>query len=132
MAEGLLNQYIKDHDLTVQIGSAGIIALVGQPAHPFAQSLMQEHGIDITGHRARQLTPELVVAADLVLVMDEEQRKVIENITPFARGRIHTLGKWSQIEIPDPMGKTIVDFEHVLSLITHELQDWQLKLWKST
>lgn len=131
MAEGLLSQFIQDNHLEVKVSSAGLKALNKQPAHPFAQSLMQEQGIDISQHRSRQLTSELVLNADLILVMDDNQRSSIENELPFTKGKIHTLGKWSQFDIPDPIGKSRDQFEIVFKLIAQGIQDWQLKLWKS-
>ena len=50
-----------------EVSSAGVGALVGHPADPFAMELMRERGLDIAAHRARQVTPELVAAHDLVL-----------------------------------------------------------------
>lgn len=49
--------------------SAGVAAAVGQPASEHAVSVLQQHGIDLGHHVARQLTPELVQRADLVLTM---------------------------------------------------------------
>src|SRR3954470_16771692 len=38
------------------VKSAGLAALVGEPAVPHALELMREKGIDLSRHRARQLT----------------------------------------------------------------------------
>ena len=81
MAEGLLRLRLAGRT-GVTVGSAGIAARVGEPADPMAQGLMRERGIDIAGHRARQLTPELAGAHDLVLVMEQEHERALLEIAP--------------------------------------------------
>jgi protein-tyrosine phosphatase len=44
------------------VESAGVAALVGRPADSLAVDLLRERGIDLSAHRARQLTPELAAA----------------------------------------------------------------------
>ena len=44
-------------------------------------------------------------------------------------GKVHRLGKWSDIDIPDPYKKPKVAFEHALVLIEQGLKDWTTKLW---
>lgn len=58
----------------VATASAGISALVGRPADGLAQELMAARGLDLSGHRARQLTPELATSFDLILVMEDGHR----------------------------------------------------------
>ena len=64
--------------------------------------LMQERGLDITGHRARQITPEMVHTADLVLVMEQGHRRVLDANEPESRGKIYRLGEWQERDIGDP------------------------------
>src|SRR5690606_13926645 len=55
----------------VEVSSAGLQALVGRPVDPQAATLLRENGIDPDSHVARQSTPSVLVAADLVLVMEQ-------------------------------------------------------------
>jgi protein-tyrosine phosphatase len=130
MAEGLFKQYIVSQKLPINISSAGTNACVAQAAHPIAQQLMLEKGIDISHHRARQITQELVVASDLILVMEETQLQAVKSNFPFTQGRVHTLGKWSRFEIPDPLYRSREEFETVLKLMEQGTREWQSKLWK--
>jgi protein-tyrosine-phosphatase len=51
-----------------EFSSAGTNAYVGAPCPPEAVEIaLAHHGIDLSGHRARQLTPELEADADLVV-----------------------------------------------------------------
>jgi protein-tyrosine-phosphatase len=53
----------------VSVASAGIAARAGDDASEHAVSVGRRHGVDLAGHRSRQLTPALVDWADLVLAM---------------------------------------------------------------
>lgn len=112
----------------VQVGSAGIGALVDRPADPTAQALMQECGLDISAHRARQLTPALLRQHDLILVMEAGHKKAVEAIDPSARGKIYRWGEWSGFDVPDPFGESREVFEQALALLRRGLEDWSSKL----
>jgi len=62
----------------VDIASAGTSAVDGQPASDGAVLVGLERELDLTGHRARQLTPEHVDAADLILVMGPHHLERVE------------------------------------------------------
>jgi len=113
----------------VHIHSAGIGALVGKPADAHALRLMQEHGTDISAHRARQLTPAIAGTADLILVMEVGHQRRIHSISPASRGKVHTLGKWADVEVPDPYQKSPEYFAYTLGLIEQGVDQWAAKLW---
>ncbi len=62
--------------------------------------------------------------------MEDAQLQVFKRKFPFTQGRVFTLGKWSQFEIPDPLNRTTEEFESVLKLIEQGTREWQSKLWK--
>lgn len=127
MAEAVLRQALQEHDDRV-VGSAGIAALVDEPAADFAVELMRERGLDITQHRARQLTPELISVADLILVMESSQRRVIDSNEPTARGKVYRLGEWQDMEIADPFRQPRDAFEEALELIDKGVAEWVKRL----
>jgi len=112
----------------VTVESAGLGALVGEPASEHAIALMQERGVDITSHRAKQLTPELVNGTDLILVMESKHKRVIEANEPTARGKIFRLGEWQDLEIPDPHRHPRDVFEVALGMIDKGVADWVERL----
>lgn len=127
MAEGLWKARMAPRGTVVE--SAGIGALVGRPADPTAQALMAARGIDISGHRARQLTPDLIRAADLIIVMEDGHRKAVEQIDVVARGRVHRVGRWGKFDVPDPYRRPRAEFEHALELISTGLADFERNLF---
>jgi protein-tyrosine-phosphatase len=104
MAEGLLKKMWGD----LSVSSAGIGALVGEGPSSEALEVMQEYGVDISDHIARQVDGEMVREADLVLTMERYQREKLKRAYPEADGKIYTLKEYAGIgtDIPDPYGTT--------------------------
>jgi protein-tyrosine phosphatase len=113
----------------LEVSSAGLAAQPGRPADPMAVELLAERGLDLSGHRARQIEPSLVEAADLVLVMEREQVAALDRLTPAARGRIQPLGRFGNFDVPDPFRKPRPAFEEALALIDRGLQEYAQRFW---
>lgn len=127
-------EYLLKHDSRigqagVEVASAGLSALVGRPADPSSVEVLAARGIDLTPHVARQLTPQMIFASDLVLVMESWQQKEVERLVPAGRGKVHTVGRWQGFEIPDPYRKPKEAFEEMLALAEKGVADWRKKLW---
>ncbi len=130
MAEGLLRARFVGHR-RARIESAGLAALEGRPADPIAVELLAERGIDISAHRARQLIPELLADFELVLVMEEEHRRRIEELSRAARGRVHRIGRYGGFDVADPFRKPRAAFERSLSLIERGLDELGQIFWRA-
>jgi protein-tyrosine phosphatase len=129
MAEALMRGLLARRAPDTRVESAGLGAPVGQPADPHAIELMSERGIDITAHRARQASAKLLADFPVVLVMEEAQRRLTGQRYRGARERTHRLGRWSDFDVPDPIGKERLAFEHALVLIDQGIADWIARLW---
>jgi protein-tyrosine phosphatase len=130
MAEGLLrSRFIGRPGATV--ASAGIAALAGRPADPIACELLAAHGIDISDHRARQLTADLVTGHDLVLVMEQAHVRAVELMFPVARGRVRRIGEFGGFDVDDPYGKGRGDFERALARIERGLDEFERAFWSA-
>lgn len=113
-----------------QFGSAGLGALVGQGVEPSARELAEAEGLDVSGHQARQLTREMLVAADLILVMSQGQRRAVGELAPQVLGKTMTLGRWlpGEPEIPDPYRKSREAFEYAHRLLKDATSAWAKRL----
>ncbi|MES3025505.1 MAG: low molecular weight protein-tyrosine-phosphatase [Pseudomonadota bacterium] len=120
MAEGLLKRALPQK----RIYSAGLGALIGKPADPIARQLMVEDGVDIGEHRAQQISTALVARAELVLVMDLEQKRHVETMYPIARGKVFRLCEASRQDVPDPYREGIDSFKNAQRLIAEGVQVW--------
>ena len=127
MAEALLRNALRGKE-EFSVESAGLSALVDEPASEHAVALMSERGIDISSHRARQLQPELVNKADLILVMESGHKKAIETADVTVRGKVFRLGETSDRDIVDPYRRSRAVFEDVLEDIDEGIADWVKRL----
>ena len=127
MAEALLLRELRGQDgFTVE--SAGLGALVGYPAAEHSVALMDELGLDIRAHRARQIHPDMVGAADLVLVMEAGHKRAIDDADPTARGKVHRLGEWQDRDIADPYRQERDAYEAALRDIQAGVASWVEKI----
>jgi protein-tyrosine phosphatase len=90
-AEGLARRLADELGLDVDFASAGTIAIDGAPASDDALAVAREHGVDLSGHRARRVSSLLTDEADLVLPLHDV-------LDPIGRGRDAYRESYAQIE----------------------------------
>jgi protein-tyrosine phosphatase len=97
-AEQLLRKGFADAGVdNIEVSSAGTMALVGEPMPEHAAALSREFGGDPSGHRARQLTKEMVEQQDLILAMAREHRGTVAKLSPRASLKTFTLLEYARI-----------------------------------
>jgi protein-tyrosine phosphatase len=129
MAEAILTHRLLARGVKGTVESAGIAAVEGEPADPMALALLRERGLDLSSHRARLLTGDLLADFDLVLVMEGGHKRAVEREFPQARGRVQLLGRFGGFEIPDPFRGTRAEFEQTLALIERGIAEYEKVLW---
>jgi protein-tyrosine-phosphatase len=73
MAEAIARKVAIERGLPdVDVSSAGVAAAAGSPASDGAMLVAMERRADVASHRARQLTPEIVGSADVILGMSPQ------------------------------------------------------------
>jgi len=105
LAASLLERALQERDLEVTVTSAGTGAWDGAPASEGAYLVGLERGLDLSGHRARLLTRELVEQADLILTMARHHRARVDELG--GEGRVFVLGEYAgrgDDEVSDPFG----------------------------
>jgi len=112
---------------SAHVHSAGTHGLDGEPATPFAVQAAAAMGVDITGHRARSLDPEMVRQADIILAMEPFHRDIIVRALPsVASGRVHLLAKFETPRrsdtIDDPYTKPLKTYQACLARIHNCLE----------
>jgi protein-tyrosine-phosphatase len=125
MAEGSLRAILAREGLSefVEVASAGTAGIDGMPATASAIDICREKGIDISGHRSRGLTSEIVTANDLVLVMQLAHSAVVESMAGSDSSKVFLLG--GDEEIRDPIGGGLDDYRRTLELIeSHLVKNW--------
>lgn len=108
MAEAVARSVAAERGLhDVSFASAGVSAWDDSPASDGALLVGMERGLDLAGHRARQLTRDLVAQADLVLVMGESHLARVEALG--GEGKAHLLTRYASGDaraaaVSDPYG----------------------------
>jgi protein-tyrosine phosphatase len=126
MAEALLKEALPNRF----VYSAGLGAMIGKPADPLSVQLMAEQGIDISAHRAQQISTPLVSQADLILVMDSEQKKYVETQYIGTRGKVFRLCESTKVDVPDPYREGIDSFRAAQRLIEDGVRFWAEQIVK--
>jgi len=126
--ERMLQQLLPGKEIT----SAGVGALVGHPMDELAAEIAVQHGLDPSGHVARQLTPEICKQDDIILAMSTRNIEEICQISPESRGKAMLYGRWiGDTEIPDPYQREWIVYEQAFELLDEGARAWQRALQRS-
>lgn len=138
MAEGMFRDMIHNRNLenVIKTESAGIYASTGQPASPQALEAMGNKFIDISNHKARQITREMLQKADLILAMTKSHKRNILAMDESLKYKTYTLTEYaykdleSHADILDPYGLPVEEYEKSLINIEKALINVIDKLYK--
>lgn len=121
MAAAMFKQMVGD-DWRVE--SAGIRAVDGMPATAEAQQEMASRGLNLSKHRARTVTEEMIHTFDLILTMEEGQKEALRVEFPLEAGKIYTLMGMSGLtgDVVDPIGKGKEEYHRTADEIASLLQ----------
>jgi protein-tyrosine phosphatase len=86
----------------VNVMSAGAFAMPGARATPQAADAVKALGGDLSRHRSRQLTVELIHQADMIFAMSRGHARAVSTMVPSAADKVQTLDPVQDIE--DPIG----------------------------
>jgi len=123
MAEALLREAAAGRGLDqVVVSSAGAGAWDGAPVSEGAYLVGLENGLDLSNHRARLLTREIVRDADLILVMSGHHLARVAELG--GEDKAHLLGAYAgrepgRTEVPDPFGSDLASYRQTYA----ELQE---------
>ncbi|WP_427337889.1 hypothetical protein [Caloranaerobacter sp. DY30410] len=79
----------------IKVESAGICAVPNQPASKQAIQVLSEEGIDLSKHRSRPLTKDMIERADLILTMTVNHKNAVINMAPEAKDKVFTLKEFA-------------------------------------
>lgn len=129
MAEGLFKQMLaqKLHcsvdelpERGFVISSAGLAAGYGAEASPETLELLQQRGIDLSGHESQPLTERLLNHADFIYTMTRGHRSAILAERPDMADRVEVL-KRDGTDVPDPIGGGMDDYSRCQQAIEKQL-----------
>lgn len=122
MAAAMMADIAVKNDLDILVDSAGVFALIGECAADNAVLAMKKYDIDLSLHRTKPLTEELIKMADVILVMTDAHKMLIENM---AKDKVYTLLEYANGEgdISDPYGGDLEEYEETAEEIYDALVD---------
>lgn len=89
----------------ISVVSAGSSAMPGSRATPQAVQAVKELGADLTSHRSRPLTVELIHQADMIFTMSQNHAHQVMALSPSATEKVATLDPAGDID--DPIGSDV-------------------------
>jgi tRNA threonylcarbamoyl adenosine modification protein (Sua5/YciO/YrdC/YwlC family) len=128
MAEYLFKKKMEElHRLDAEAVSAGTFAFLGMGPTRETQKLIEDIGLDASGHHARRVTEELLQQSDFIFTMERRHREEIVRQFPQVQKRVYLLGDFVHLdpleaEIADPIGRSEDFYKTVFSKIQEVIQ----------
>lgn len=130
MAEAVLKKRLKEKNINnVNVSSAGVMMLGGMGASDMTRFVLKKEGIDVSGHRSRGLSPGLIDASDIILVMERLHEKRILELAPEAKNRVFLLKEFAkmddsdaELDITDPIGSDERFYQETLDVIKQAVE----------
>jgi Protein-tyrosine-phosphatase len=124
LAEAVTRRMLRDAQRTdIEVSSAGTNAWDGSPASDGALLVGMERGLDLSEHRSRLLTPEIVRESDLILAMSPSHVARVKEIDPKAN--VHLLAGYVSgnegYAVQDPFGGDLAAYRDAFDDISREL-----------
>ena len=125
LAEALARKIAKRRGIQdINVSSAGTNAWDNVPATDEALLVGMERELDLTGHRARKLTPEIVSEADLIFVMTPAHLEQVKQLG--GRGKVHVIDEYASGSanqgITDPYGGDLEAYRQTADILEQELE----------
>lgn len=125
MAESLARKIADRRGIKeLNVSSAGTNAWDNTPATDEALLVGMERGLDLTGHRARKLTPAIVSEADLIFVMTPGHLEQVKQLG--GRGKVHVIDEYasgtSNQGITDPYGGDLEAYRETADTLEREIE----------
>jgi tRNA threonylcarbamoyl adenosine modification protein (Sua5/YciO/YrdC/YwlC family) len=105
-------------DAGFRVASAGTAAVEGAPASPTAVRVMEDRAIDISHHRARGVTAELLEEATAIYTMSASHAYTLADWWPEHREKVHLLEEGG---IVDPIGGPVELYRQCAEVIESRL-----------
>jgi protein-tyrosine-phosphatase len=105
----------------IQVDSCGYIQQDGRESPPEAISTAKKFGVDLSDHRAHQVTDEMIRNSDMIVVFDESNFRMISQRYSACKSKLWFLSEICPalpVSIEDPFRKEDKDFEQAYSRIS--------------
>ncbi|WP_077369520.1 low molecular weight protein arginine phosphatase [Anaerosalibacter sp. Marseille-P3206] len=125
MAEAILKDMLEKNNIeNVEVQSRGLYASEGQSASDEAIEVLSREGIDLSGHRGKQIKQSVILDSDLILTMTKGHKEILLKYFPNLKEKVYTLKEYAygvESDVIDPFGRGIVAYEVALEDIKKAL-----------
>lgn len=119
MAEALAKDYVNKHGLNIVVQSRGVNVDPNETApEQGTVTILKQRGIDISTHKAAQLTKEDITKSDYLLTMTQKHKDKILTQYPDVKGKVFTLAEFAtgdNDDLSDPYQQPLEAYKKVES-----------------
>lgn len=116
------------------VTSAGLAAYPGDSANPASVRVCAEHGLDLSNHRSKSLTTDLIEASDHIYTMTQSQALQLQRILPQYAAKVTPL--IPDGDVKDPYGQNDTVYANCYNQIEQAIEalipQWKDELEKET
>ncbi len=110
----------------IEVQSAGVMCAGPSPASPQAVVVAAEHGCDLAQFTAKQITAQMMDAADYVFTMTRSHKHMLDAALPQYSGKTfllnaYAMGDSSAPDIPDPFGGSVAEYEQCFDVLQEQI-----------
>lgn len=125
LAEAIAKRLIATAGRTdIHVSSAGTQAWDDSPASDGSILVGMERGLELSGHRSRQLTREILDESELILVMSASHLAYVKEMDPAANAHLlggYASGSPDNHTVQDPFGGDLAAYRETADDLEREL-----------
>ncbi|MDI7817773.1 low molecular weight protein arginine phosphatase [Clostridioides difficile] len=129
MAEAILKKAIEESGRNIEeycISSAGISTVDGMNASKHSIEAVKELGIDLSNHRSKVITKELIDNSDIILTMTKSHKEILVQAVPKCKEKVYTFKGFvnkSELDISDPFGGNLDIYKDTMKEIIYSVNE---------
>ena len=111
MANAVFHTLAKKRGIDAECDSAGLAEYGGEAPNKNAIEVMREIGIDISGYRSKNISPQMLEQADLIITMTDVQKESLCAFDSMVENKTKVM------DISDPYGHAVEDYRRCMGEI---------------
>ncbi len=129
MAEAILKKAIKESGKNIEeysISSAGISTVDGMAASKNSIETLKEIGIDLSNHRSKVITKELIDKSHIILTMTKSHKEILVQAVPKCREKVYTFKGFvnkNESDVSDPFGGNLDTYRNTMREIIYSVNE---------
>ncbi|KPI47076.1 protein tyrosine phosphatase [Clostridioides difficile] len=129
MAEAILKKAIKESGKNIEeysISSAGISTVDGMAASKNSIEALKEIGIDLSNHRSKVITKELIDKSHIILTMTKSHKEILVQAVPKCREKVYTFKGFvnkNESDVSDPFGGNLDTYRNTMREIIYSVNE---------